>query len=150
MQPDISVVVPMKNEEPNIDGLYRELTAALEAYGRPYEIIAIDDGSNDGTFNRLALLQASDHRLRVIRFRRNFGQTAGFAAGFARARGRYIVTMDGDLQNDPRDIGPDGRCARAHAGGHRRRLAQGSQGRVHQPPTAVDDRELADFDARRA
>ncbi len=106
MQPDISVVVPMKNEEPNIDGLYRELTAALEAYGRPYEIIAIDDGSKDGTFNRLALLQASDHRLRVIRFRRNFGQTAGFAAGFARARGRYIVTMDGDLQNDPRDIGP--------------------------------------------
>ena len=106
MQPDISVVVPMKNEEPNIDGLYRELTAALEAYGRSYEIIAIDDGSKDETFNRLALLQASDYRLRVIRFRRNFGQTAGFAAGFARARGRYIVTMDGDLQNDPRDIGP--------------------------------------------
>jgi glycosyltransferase involved in cell wall biosynthesis len=106
MQPDISVVVPMKNEEPNIDGLYRELTAALEAYGRPYEIIAIDDGSTDDTFKRLASLQASDHRLRVIRLRRNFGQTAGFAAGFARARGRYIVTMDGDLQNDPRDIGP--------------------------------------------
>ena len=55
-------------------------------------------------------LQASDHRLRVIRFRRNFGQTAAFAAGFAHARGRYIVTMDGDLQNDPRDIGADGRC----------------------------------------
>lgn len=106
MQPDISVVIPMKNEEPNIDGLYRELTAALEAYGRPYEILAIDDGSKDETFLRLARLQAADHRLRVIRFRRNFGQTAGFAAGFTRARGRYIVTMDGDLQNDPRDIGP--------------------------------------------
>jgi glycosyltransferase involved in cell wall biosynthesis len=105
MQPDISVVIPMKNEAPNVVQLYRELTAALEACGRSYEIVAIDDGSTDETFARLAELQASDFRLRVIRFRRNFGQTAGFAAGFAHARGRYIVTMDGDLQNDPRDIG---------------------------------------------
>jgi glycosyltransferase involved in cell wall biosynthesis len=105
MQPDISVVVPMKNEAPNVDQLYRELTAALEAYGRTYEILAIDDGSQDETFALLAGLQASDARLRVIRFRRNFGQTAAFAAGFDYARGRYIVTMDGDLQNDPRDIG---------------------------------------------
>ena len=106
MQPDISVVVPMKNEAPNVEQLYRELTAALEAYARPYEIIAIDDGSQDDTFKLLAGLQARDARLRVIQFRRNFGQTAAFAAGFAHARGRYIVTMDGDLQNDPRDI-PD-------------------------------------------
>jgi glycosyltransferase involved in cell wall biosynthesis len=106
MQTDISVVVPMKNEAPNVERLYRELTAALEAYGRAYEILAVDDGSQDETFSVLAKLQAGDHRLRVIRFRRNFGQTAGFAAGFAHARGRYIVTMDGDLQNDPRDI-PD-------------------------------------------
>ena len=106
MQPDISVVVPMKNEAPNVEQLFRELTAALEAYGRPYEIIAIDDGSQDETFALLAGLQATDVRLRVIRFRRNFGQTAAFAAGFAHARGRYIVTIDGDLQNDPRDI-PD-------------------------------------------
>jgi glycosyltransferase involved in cell wall biosynthesis len=105
MYPDISVVVPMKNEAPNVDELYRELTSALEACGRPYEIVAIDDGSTDETFARLARLQASDYRLRVIQFRRNFGQTAAFAAGFAHARGRYIVTMDGDLQNDPRDIG---------------------------------------------
>jgi glycosyltransferase involved in cell wall biosynthesis len=105
MQPDISVVVPMKNEAPNVDQLYRELTAALEAYGRPYEILAIDDGSQDETFALLSGLQAQDARLRVIRFRRNFGQTAAFAAGFDHARGRYIVTMDGDLQNDPRDIG---------------------------------------------
>jgi glycosyltransferase involved in cell wall biosynthesis len=104
MQPDISVVVPMKNEAPNVEKLYRELTAALEAYGRPYEIITIDDGSTDETFAVLARLQTGDPRLRVINFRRNFGQTAGFAAGFAHARGRYIVTMDGDLQNDPRDI----------------------------------------------
>ena len=96
----------MKNEAPNVEQLFRELTAALEGYGRPYEIIAIDDGSQDETFALLAGLQATDVRLRVIRFRRNFGQTAAFAAGFAHARGRYIVTIDGDLQNDPRDI-PD-------------------------------------------
>jgi glycosyltransferase involved in cell wall biosynthesis len=76
----------------------------LTAFGKPYEIIAIDDGSTDDTFDRLASLQRGDPRLRVIRFRRNFGQTAAFAAGFAHARGRFIVTSDGDLQNDPRDI----------------------------------------------
>ncbi len=106
MHPDISVVVPMKNEAPNVEELYRELVGALEAFGRPFEVLAIDDGSTDGTFELLARLQATDARLRVIRFRRNFGQTAAFAAGFARARGRYIVTLDGDRQNDPRDIGP--------------------------------------------
>src|SRR5919106_334779 len=104
MTPDITVVVPMRNEAPNVGELYRELTATLTAFGRPYEIIAIDDGSTDQTFELLANLQAEDARLRVIRFRRNFGQTAAFAAGFAHARGRYIVTSDGDLQNDPRDI----------------------------------------------
>jgi glycosyltransferase involved in cell wall biosynthesis len=104
MQPDISVIVPMRNEAPNVEQLYRELTAVLVSFNRPYEIVAIDDGSTDESFNILARLQASDFRLRVIRFRRNFGQTAAFAAGFAHARGRYIVTMDGDLQNDPADI----------------------------------------------
>jgi glycosyltransferase involved in cell wall biosynthesis len=104
MQPDLSVVVPMRNEALNVEALFRELTAALETLTRPYEILAIDDGSTDETFAILARLQASDRRLRVIRFRRNFGQTAAFAAGFAHARGRYIVTMDGDLQNDPKDI----------------------------------------------
>jgi len=104
MPPDISIVVPMRNEAPSVDQLYRELTSTLEACGRPYEIIAIDDGSTDETFSLLARLQATDFRLRVIRFRRNFGQTAAFAAGFAHARGRYIVTADGDLQNDPHDI----------------------------------------------
>lgn len=104
MRPEISVVVPMRNESPNVAELYRELTSTLSAFGRPYEIIAIDDGSTDDTFALLEKLQQQDERLRVIRFRRNFGQTAGFAAGFARARGRYVVTLDGDLQNDPRDI----------------------------------------------
>jgi glycosyltransferase involved in cell wall biosynthesis len=94
----------MRNEAASVPELYKELTAALEAFGRSYEIVAIDDGSTDQTYPLLAALQRSDPRLRVIRFRRNFGQTAAFAAGFAHARGRFIVTSDGDLQNDPRDI----------------------------------------------
>jgi glycosyltransferase involved in cell wall biosynthesis len=104
MRPEISVVIPLRNESPNVDELHGELTTVLQAFGRPFEILAIDDGSTDDTFARLAALQRTDHRLRVIRFRRNFGQTAAFAAGFAYARGRYIVTSDGDLQNDPHDI----------------------------------------------
>lgn len=104
MQPEISVVIPMRNEAPNVEGLYRELVTALEGYGRPFEVLAVDDGSTDDTFARLAALQARDPRLRVIRFRRNFGQTAAFAAGFAHARGQFIVTSDGDGQNDPADI----------------------------------------------
>jgi len=104
MSPELSVVIPMRNEAPNVEELCRELTATLSAYGRPFEIIVIDDGSTDETFERLVRVQTEEPRLRIIRFRRNFGQTAGFAAGFAHARGRFIVTMDGDGQNDPRDI----------------------------------------------
>jgi glycosyltransferase involved in cell wall biosynthesis len=104
MGPEISVVVPMRNESPNVAELHAGLSAVLDAFGRPYEILVIDDGSTDDTFAKLAALQRRNPRLRVIRFRRNFGQTAAFAAGFARARGRYIVTFDGDLQNDPADI----------------------------------------------
>ena len=106
MGPEISVVIPMRNESPNVEGLYRELTSSLTQFGRSYEILAIDDGSTDDTFEQLSTLQAKDPRVRVIRFRRNFGQTAAFAAGFAHARGRYIVTADGDRQNDPANI-PD-------------------------------------------
>jgi glycosyltransferase involved in cell wall biosynthesis len=80
------------------------VTASLSAFGHSYEIVAIDDGSRDDTFELLARLQAKDARLRVIRLRRNFGQTAAFAAGFKHARGRFIVTIDGDNQNDPADI----------------------------------------------
>src|SRR5215510_14921070 len=104
MRPEISVVIPMRNEAPNVAELHQELTDVLRAFGRSYEILTIDDGSTDDTFPRLATIQRTDPRLRVIRFRRNFGQTAAFAAGFAHARGRYIVTSDGDGQNDPRDI----------------------------------------------
>ncbi len=101
---DLSVVIPIRNEAPSLVELHRELTETLEASGRSYEIIIVDDGSSDDGFAILARLQAVDSRLRVIRLRRNFGQTAAFAAGFAHARGRLIVTSDGDLQNDPRDI----------------------------------------------
>jgi glycosyltransferase involved in cell wall biosynthesis len=101
---DVSVVIPIHNEEPNLEALYRELTEAFSGWGRSYEIIFVDDGSTDKSFAILERLQLADTRLRVIRFRRNFGQTAAFSAGFAHARGRMIVTSDGDLQNDPRDI----------------------------------------------
>jgi len=104
MRPEISVVVPMRNESLNVAELHAELTTVLGTFGRSYEILVIDDGSTDDTFAQLASLQRTDPHLRIIRFRRNFGQTAAFAAGFAYARGRYIVTSDGDLQNDPRDI----------------------------------------------
>jgi len=101
---ELSVVIPIRNEAASLVELHRELTASREAWGRPYEIIAIHDARTDESFDILARLQALDPHLRVIRFRRNFGQTAAFAAGFAHARGRIIVTSDGDLQNDPRDI----------------------------------------------
>jgi glycosyltransferase involved in cell wall biosynthesis len=106
MQPELSLVVPIRNESPNIDELYREITDALGRWGRSYEVIAIDDGSTDDSFERLGRHQQHDPRWRIIRFRRNFGQTAAFAAGIKHARGRLIATSDGDLQNDPRDL-PD-------------------------------------------
>src|ERR671912_2895523 len=104
MIPELSIVIPVRNESPNIKPLYDELTQTLVEYGRPYEMLVIDDGSTDDTFQQLAALQSRDPHLRVIRFRRNFGQTAAFAAGFAFARGKMVVTADGDLQNDPADI----------------------------------------------
>ena len=104
MSPDLSVVIPIRNEEPNLPELYREFTETLTAWGRSYELVLVDDGSTDRSFAILSELQAKDARVRVIRFRRNFGQTAAFAAGFKYARGALIVTADGDLQNDPHDI----------------------------------------------
>jgi glycosyltransferase involved in cell wall biosynthesis len=102
--PELSVVIPIYNEAPNLEPLYREITEALGSWGRPYEVILVDDGSSDESFEILSKLQATDPRVRVIQFRRNFGQTAAFAAGFALASGRLIATSDGDLQNDPRDL----------------------------------------------
>jgi len=106
MNPELSVVIPIRNESPNIEPLYVELTEALERWGRSYEVLAIDDGSTDDSFERLVRCQRRDPRWRIIRFRRNFGQTAAFAAGFRHARGRLIATADGDLQSDLRDL-PD-------------------------------------------
>lgn len=102
--PELSVVIPIFNEAPNLQALYDELTSVLAGWDRQYELILVDDGSRDESFEILARLQAGDPRVRVIQFRRNFGQTAAFAAGFAAARGRLVVTSDGDLQNDPHDI----------------------------------------------
>jgi glycosyltransferase involved in cell wall biosynthesis len=101
---ELSVVIPIMNEAPNLVDLHREITACLEPWGRSYEVIIVDDGSTDESFQVLSRIQASDARWRIIRFRRNFGQTAAFSAGFAHARGRFIATSDGDLQNDPKDI----------------------------------------------
>ena len=106
MLPELSVVIPVRNEAPSVRQLHQELTEVLRAWGRSYELVFVEDGSTDDTFDRLAEIHRRDPRVRVIRFRRNFGQTAAFAAGFAHARGRYIVTADGDLQNDPSDIPP--------------------------------------------
>jgi undecaprenyl-phosphate 4-deoxy-4-formamido-L-arabinose transferase len=99
---DVSVVVTMLNEEGAVDELYGRLVAALD--GRDWEAIVVDDGSTDGTYDRLRALHDSDPRLRAIRFKRNFGQHPAMHAGLSRARGDLIVTMDGDLQNEPEDI----------------------------------------------
>jgi glycosyltransferase involved in cell wall biosynthesis len=99
-----SVIIPVNNEEHNILPLHEGLKSVLQDMGRSCEIIFIDDGSSDGTWPILAKLNASDPMCKVIRFRRNFGQTAALAAGFSHARGEIIVTLDGDLQNDPADI----------------------------------------------
>ena len=104
MRTDLSVVIPIHDEAPNLEELYRELTEVLSAWPRGYELIFVDDGSTDASFDILEAIHRRDGRVRVIQFRRNFGQTAAFAAGFAEAQGRLIVTSDGDLQNDPHDI----------------------------------------------
>jgi len=101
---DLSVVIPLFNEAQNLEALHREFTEVLGALGRSYELILVDDGSTDESFEILKRLQSGDRRLRVIRFRRNFGQTAAFAAGIQAARGGLVITADADLQNDPRDI----------------------------------------------
>jgi len=100
-QPRISIVIPVFNEEQNVEELVQRLADAVTESA---EFIFVDDGSTDGTYARLSALAESDPRLRVIRFRRNFGQTAALSAGIDHARGDIIVPMDGDLQNDPRDI----------------------------------------------
>ncbi|HNN64174.1 MAG TPA: glycosyltransferase family 2 protein [Candidatus Obscuribacter sp.] len=102
--PEISVVIPVFNEEDNIALLYDKLVSALDALGRSWEAVLIDDGSTDSSFNKLAEIAGADERIKVVRFVKNFGQTAALAAGIDHARGDVIIPMDADLQNDPADV----------------------------------------------
>ncbi|MBC7961385.1 MAG: glycosyltransferase family 2 protein [Steroidobacteraceae bacterium] len=101
---DISIVVPIYNEQDNVKALYTAITSAMLQMKCGYELIMVDDGSSDGSYAQLAQLAKEDSCLKLIRFRRNFGQTAAMAAGFDAASGSIIIPMDGDLQNDPGDI----------------------------------------------
>ena len=105
MEPYLSIIIPLYNEEESVDALYREVTAAAERLGVSYELILVDDGSRDATPERLRHLAEGDPRVAMIRFRRNYGQTAALQAGFDHAHGEVIITLDGDLQNDPNDFG---------------------------------------------
>lgn len=100
----ISIVIPLYNEEENVDELYEQLKETLDPLSEKYEMICIDDGSSDNTFKKLINIHNKDDKLKIIKFRKNFGQTAAFHAGFDYAVGNLVVTLDGDLQNDPRDI----------------------------------------------
>ncbi|MEK6857710.1 MAG: glycosyltransferase family 2 protein [Nanoarchaeota archaeon] len=104
MTVQISVVIPAYNEQDNLEPLYKRIKEALDKFKKKYEIIFIDDGSRDRTFEVLSNLRKKDNSVKIIRFRRNFGQTASWDVGFKNASGEYIITMDADLQNDPADI----------------------------------------------
>src|SRR5574337_729831 len=102
--PWLSIVIPFYNEEDNVRPLHNQLVEALSDLGRSYEVVAVNDGSTDRTLAALEVIVKDDHRWRVVVLRRNFGQTAALSAGFDHATGDVIVTLDGDLQNDPADI----------------------------------------------
>uniref|UniRef100_A0A832I063 Glycosyltransferase n=1 Tax=Eiseniibacteriota bacterium TaxID=2212470 RepID=A0A832I063_UNCEI len=102
--PAISVVVPAYNEAESLAELQRELAAALDAFGRPWEVVYVDDGSRDGTDRAIEALAAADPRVRGVSLRRNFGKSAALATGFRLARGAWIMTMDADLQDDPAEL----------------------------------------------
>lgn len=102
--PDFSIVIPLLNEAENVKLLYANLVPVLDEIDQTSEVLFVDDGSTDGTYLLLKEIQRQDPRVRLIRLRRNFGQTAAFSAGFDQSKGKVIVTMDGDLQNDAADI----------------------------------------------
>jgi glycosyltransferase involved in cell wall biosynthesis len=104
MDSTLSIIIPAYNEEDNIDPVYHELKSVLSKTGYPYEILFIDDGSTDQTFQKMKSIQINDDSVRIIKFRKNFGQSAALQAGFDFATGTIIITMDSDLQNDPHDI----------------------------------------------
>lgn len=102
--PEFSLVIPVYNEEENVEPLLAGIRSALDPTARRYEVVLIDDGSSDRTLERLRAQAERDARLRILKFRQNRGQSAAFSAGFEAARGAVVVTMDADLQNDPTDI----------------------------------------------
>ncbi|MFL6548542.1 MAG: glycosyltransferase family 2 protein [Povalibacter sp.] len=104
-RPQLSVIVPLYNEQDNVGLLHTAITTSIQPLQRSYEIVFVDDGSRDNTFQVASDLARQDPHLRVVKFRRNYGQTAAMAAGIEYARGNTLITMDGDLQNDPADIG---------------------------------------------
>jgi len=103
-QPDLSVIVPFYNEEENIRRMYGAIVAAVEPLAVPFEMVLVNDGSRDRTLEVADEIARADSRVRIVNFRRNYGQTPAMAAGIEHAQGKVLVTMDGDLQNDPRDI----------------------------------------------
>jgi undecaprenyl-phosphate 4-deoxy-4-formamido-L-arabinose transferase len=103
-RPELSVVVTLFEEGATLEELHRRLTTALEAFGRAYELLYVDDGSTDGTFEKLERIHEGDVRVRAVRLKRNAGQHPAMHAGLSRARGAIVVTMDGDLQNPPEDV----------------------------------------------
>jgi glycosyltransferase involved in cell wall biosynthesis len=103
-QPGLSLVIPVYNEAENLEGLYQEVVSAIEKLARPVEIIFVDDGSNDKSWPVLKAFQKRDGRVKLIRLRKNFGQTAALSAGFDYATGDIVISLDADLQNDPNDI----------------------------------------------
>lgn len=101
---ELSIIIPVLNEGENIHELYSNLKGTLDHLNKIYEVIFVDDGSTDDTFRILSEIHNKDKTMKIIRFRKNFGQTAAISAGFNHSRGDVVVTMDGDLQNDPEDI----------------------------------------------
>jgi glycosyltransferase involved in cell wall biosynthesis len=101
---DYSIVVPVYNEEPNVVPLYEEIKPVMDGLGGNYEILFIDDGSTDNSYGVMKWLSEKDTNVKPVKLRKNYGQTAAMSAGFDHAQGRIVVTLDGDLQNDPRDI----------------------------------------------
>ena len=101
---DLSIVIPIFNEEKNVEALYSQLVKTLEEIGRSYEIVYVDDGSTDGSSRELEKLHAGDSHVKVIEFQRNFGKASAYSAGFALAQGDIVITMDADLQDDPAEI----------------------------------------------
>ena len=101
---DLSIVIPTYNEEGNVEKLYSEIASALSSLRQKHEIIFVDDGSRDKTFERLNSLAKKDSAVKIIKFKRNYGQTAAMLAGLQNAKGDVVVTIDADLQNDPKDI----------------------------------------------